>query len=166
MFPRRTERKALRHHISNLHGPIWKIQAEMEAVQSRDRPPRRPSLSIYQPPPGANGPQTAVSPGSSEAPGVARRVWWSSIPANVRPTRPQFIRHLPSPSALENCSESSPLLLLFFFFLSFSSSFSREAVREANAASKFEGCGKGVSEAAVVPSRRKRVIMLMNAGRA
>lgn len=138
---------------------------------SKPRPPSSPalsvslSLSIYQPPPGANGPQTAVSPGSSEAPGVARRVWWSSIPANVRPTRPQFIRHLPSPSALENCSESSPLLLLFFFFLFFSS-FSREAVREANAASKFEGCGKGVSEAAVVPSRRKRVIMLMNAGRA
>lgn len=88
---------------------------------SKPRPPSSPalsvslSLSIYQPPPGANGPQTAVSPGSSEAPGVARRVWWSSIPANVRPTRPQFIRHLPSPSALENCSESSPLLLLFFF---------------------------------------------------
>ena len=88
---------------------------------SKPRPPSSSilslSLSFSQPPPGANGPQTAVSPGSSEPPGVARRVWWSSIPANVRPTRPQFIRHLPSPSAVENCSESSSLFFLLRLLL-------------------------------------------------
>lgn len=43
----------------------------------------------------------------SYGPGVARIApVWSSILADVRPTRPQFIRHLPSPSALGNCSGS------------------------------------------------------------
>lgn len=126
MFLWRSEKrlKTKSAHISNLRRPIWKIRAEMETVQSRDRPPRRPSLSQ----PGANGPRTAVSPGSSEPPGVARRsVWWSSIPANVRPTRPQFIRHLPSPSAVENCSESSSLLSFFLLLLRLLLLFSREA---------------------------------------
>lgn len=41
----------------------------------------------------------------SYGPGVVRIApVWSSILADVRPTRPQFIRHLPSPSAFGNCS--------------------------------------------------------------
>lgn len=53
-------------------------------------------------------PPTGTSPFlGSEGLGIAGIApVWSPIPADVRPTRPQFIRHLPSPSALGNCSGS------------------------------------------------------------
>ena len=77
------------------------------------------------------------------------RVRWSSIPANVRPARPQFIRHLPSPSArLEtapNLSDAKPALRIR----------SRTGRRNGRALAR-----------ATTPGIVKRVIMLMNGVRA
>lgn len=91
--------------VSTSQNRVWKILAEMETVQRRDRPRWSATLTATL---GARGAETAV-PRIHEPGGRTEnctRVRWSSIRANVRPTRPQFIRHLPSPSALGNCSES------------------------------------------------------------
>jgi len=83
---------------------IWKSRSgNGPGTKSARRPLDNPSAHPWAP--GRNLSRCFSDP---RAPGVEGTApVWSSIPADVRPTRPQFIRHLPSPSALGDCSGSS-----------------------------------------------------------
>jgi len=71
------------------------------------KPVRRP-LDNPSAHPRASGGNLSRCFSDPRAPGVEGTApVWSAIPADVRPARPQFIRHLPSPSALGDCSGSS-----------------------------------------------------------